>query len=331
MDNLAVILAGGKGTRMKRNNNKVLELICGKPLIKYLIDGLKEINIKQIFVVVGFDAENVKKVVGEEVKFVYQKEQLGTGDALRLACEEFKNFTGNVLLLNGDGPILNKDTLLSLCDLGKSDFKVLTGSVDKASSFGRIKRNKKGQVVKIIEARDCTEKELEIQEANYGVYCFKNTVLQRFIANLSRNNAQNEYYVTDLVEIFSNNHYIVTTQNIESEDCFMGVNTLREVDRLERKMQFKINQKLTNIGIRLIDINNTYIDATVSFEGGGIIYPNVHLVGNTKIGSNCVIEPNCYLKDVIVADGVSIGANSVIINTQIENNVNPMSYINKVY
>ena len=147
MDNLAVILAGGKGTRMKRNNNKVLELICGKPLIKYLIDGLKEINIKQIFVVVGFDAENVMKAVGKEVKFVYQKEQLGTGDALRLACEEFKNFKGNVLLLNGDGPILNKDTLLSLCDLGKSDFKVLTGSVDKASSFGRIKRNKNGQVV----------------------------------------------------------------------------------------------------------------------------------------------------------------------------------------
>ena len=331
MENIAVILAGGKGSRMKRHYNKVLEKICGKPLITYVIETLKTINIDNIFVVVGFDAENVKNTVGSEVSYVYQKEQLGTGDAFRLACNEFKSFTGNVLLLNGDGPILDSQILLDLCNLDNCDLKVLTSIYNNENKFGRIKRNKSGKIEKIIETKDCTEKELKINEINLGVYCFKNAILQQYVVNLSRNNAQNEYYVTDLVELFLKNKYSVDTLNIPENSYFLGVNTLEEVASLEEKMKLFINNKITQQGTRIIDLNNTYIDSSVQVGKDCVIFPNVHLSGQTYIGDNSIIEPNCYLKNTVVGENVIVGANSVLIDTQVNQNILPMTCIHKLY
>lgn len=331
MECIGVILAGGKGSRMHRKGNKVLELVCGKPIICYLVEKLKNIGIERIIVVVGYKAEEVKAVLGNSVEYATQLEQLGTGDAFLQAYKLFTDYQGNVLLLNGDGPIIDNYLLKEMTNLNDCQVKILSGDFDCSCSFGRIIRDEFNNVFKIVEMRDCTKNQLKITEMNLGVYCFKNTILSNLLAKMSRNNAQNEYYVTDLIDLAVKKNYIVNAYKINKNDvCIKGANTLIELAEMEKSMQVYINKSLCEKGVRVIDINNTYIDANSKIDSNCTIEPNVH-IKNSVIGENCYICANCYIENSFVRPNIKINANSVIDSVNVKENVNPATYLSKIY
>lgn len=318
MDCIAVVLAGGRGARMMIENNKVLAKVCNKPLICYLLDELQKLNLKDIFVVLGNGADEVKKVLPKRVKTVYQSQQLGTGDALKTAAIGLKKYNGKILLLNGDGPIVKSDTLAQIMELDDAKMKIFAGFLDKNSRFGRIKRTN-GTVERIIEAKDCTQKELKIKEQNLGIYCFDNQTLQKFIYDLQCNNAQNEYYVTDLVEkFFKNGHKVDVFLQNERDFYLPSVNTLAELIKLERKMQKIINKRLIEEGVRIVDPSNTYVDIFTSIQKYSTIYPNCH-IKNSVLGQKVTILPNCVIENCVIDDGVVVAPNSVLFGQNLQN------------
>lgn len=313
---IAVILAGGRGSRMKRKTNKVLEKVCEKPIILHIIDVLRAKNLK-IYVVIGNNGQEIKNILGDSVEYVFQEEALGTGDALRCACKQIKEKPEHILVLNGDGPIVESSILEEML-AGDFDLKLLTATRGCRSSFGRILRNN-NQIAGIIEAKDCTSEQLKIAEVNLGLYCFKYDVLCRYVTKLSRNNAQNEYYVTDLVKILYNHNFKINSINADSYFVLNGVNTVMELNIAEHKMRAYIHKNLAEKGVRLID-NNVYIDIYSHIGNGCTIYPNVY-IKNSILGENVSVFPNCFLKNVVVKSGVTIGANCVLSGINVDKNV----------
>lgn len=317
--NVAVILAGGKGSRMKRKSNKVLEQICGKPIISYIVDALLQKNIK-VFVVIGENGQCIKELLKDKVTFLLQPQPLGTGHALKCACNQIEDSVDNILVLNGDGPIFESDLIDDMIDLKDSALKILVGKELTENRFGRIIR-KNGEICNIIEAKDCSAEQLKIQEINLGIYCFNFNILCNYIAKISRNNAQNEYYVTDLVNILYQNGFKIDSVNAVDYFLLNGVNTLSELNKIEMIMRNKIYQDLESIGVRLIDKNSTYIDVDVIVGAGSTIYPNTYICGKTIIGENVTILPNCFIKNCIVHDNIQIGAGCIIENKKINKNI----------
>ncbi len=273
-------------------------------------------NLK-IYVVIGNSGQEIKNALGDSVEYIIQQKALGTGDALKCACEQIKENPDYILVLNGDGPIVELpliDKMLS-CDF---DLKLLTATKDKNSNFGRILR-KNEKIAGIIEAKDCTTEQLKITEVNLGLYCFKYDVLCRYITNLSRNNAQNEYYVTDLVKIFYNHNFNIKSINADNFFVLNGVNTVSELNFAEQKMRALIQKKLAEKGVRLID-KNVYIDMFSSIGKGCTIYPNVY-IKNSILGENVTILPNCFLENAIVKSDITIGANCVLTGVNVDKNL----------
>ncbi len=307
--NVAVVLAGGKGTRMNRKNNKVLETICGKPIISHIIDILLKKNIKT-YVVIGQNGELIKKLLQNKVEYIFQPTPLGTGHALKCACEQIKDKAKNILVLNGDGPIFESALIEEMLD-NVGALKLLIGLQNEEHKFGRIIREN-GNIANIIEAKDCTQEQLAIKEANLGIYSFNFNILCKNIAKIDRNNAQNEYYVTDLVKLYYNQKLKITGVCAKNYFILNGVNTIQELNKAENEMRKYINRKLANNGVRLIDENNTYIDCDVEIKKGCTIYPNVHICGKTTIGENVTIFPNTFINNCTLHNDIFIGANSVI-------------------
>ena len=383
MDNIAVVLAGGKGTRMKRKS-KVLETLCGKPIISHIVDKLKEINLK-IVVVIGVESE-IPNLLGESVEYVVQNEPLGTGHALLLAseyiskihkkqfftinkyfntkslnalkvcrasitclknkeifiknCVKFnKNSNFNVLIINGDGPFVNLNILKSMLYLNICDMKVLVGCADKSSRFGRIIRNNDGEIIEIIEAKDCSNDEINITEVNLGLYCVKNSILQKNIKKLSKNNAQNEYYATDLVQLVYNDGGKIESVNVDNNSSakgamYLSVNDLNELDAVEREMQSDLIAKLRASGVRFIgdSIVDCYskigsfstIHAFCNIEKSTVC-ENVEIFShcslcNSKIEENVKIYNSCTILNCEIGENVKIGAGCVLENFKIEKN-----------
>ena len=327
MQNIAIILAGGKGNRMMSKGNKVLLNVCGKPIVKHIVDKVKNLNVDKIIVVVGYDKENVIDVLKNDCEFVEQKEQLGTGHALVTAWQKITKNTDNILLLNGDGPILSKGILQEMLNMQKCDLKVLTTNLDFDNSFGKIIRDKNNQVKGIVEAKDCEKNQYKIDEINLGVYCFKNTILSKYIANLSNINAQNEYYVTDFVRIFYDNNYKIDSLNIDKNSFIPSCNNYFELEKTESILQSLINDNMLFNGVRLIDKKSIFIDIQNIIKKGVIIYPNVYLKKDNILNEDVTILPNCYIENCIIKRGVTIGQNSVLLNSVIGCDVQPCSYI----
>ena len=324
MQNIAVILAGGRGSRMQLKTNKVLAKICNKPIISYLIDELEKLNLYDIYVVLGNNANEVKNVLPSHIKTVIQEEPLGTGDALRCASKFFSDFEGNILLLNGDGPIVKENTLRNILDLKKAQMKLFVGNYSKNSRFGRIKRVN-GAISGIIEAKDCTEAELNIKEQNLGIYCFKNEVLQKYIYSIGCNNNQHEYYVTDLVQAFVSNNYKIDAYRREKNDFYLpSINTITELAFCNKLMQKHINENFLKNGVNIISPASTFIDINSKIWEYTTIFPNVW-VEDCIIADNVTIGANCVLINSKIHSGVNIGANSVIINKTITVDVPPLT------
>lgn len=320
MNIYAIVLAAGKGTRMKSDLPKVAHEVLYKPMIKHVCDELKKIDVTQTIVVVGHKAEVVKNIMQDEVTYVMQEEQLGTGHAVKMAYDLLKDKEGITLVLNGDAPLIRKETLEALIKThvdNENKATLMSAHCDTKFPFGRIVRNEQGNVLGIVEAKDATPEQLQITEMNTGEYCFDNQLLFDALTKVNNNNAQNEYYLTDVIEILGKANYKVGSYVIDDFDEVGGINDRVQLANAQKKMQERINTELLLKGVTLVDPSNTYIARDIEIGSDTIIEPGCIIKGNTVIGRNCHIGPHCELDNVVIKDNVEIKF-SVISDSVIE-------------
>lgn len=324
----AIVLAAGKGTRMKSDKCKVMHEVLHKPMIGHIVESLRKANVDRIVVVVGHGAESVKEYLKDSVEYALQEPQLGTGHAA-MQAEMLKEEKGDTIILCGDGPCIQSETILKVFEANKDHAcSVVTAVLEDGARYGRIVRNEKNLVEKIVEAKDCSSEELEIKEINTGIFCFKNELLFEGLKEIKNNNAQNEYYLTDLVEIFNKKGLSVNAMVVDDVDETMGVNNRVDLAKAQKWLKQHVNKKHMMNGVTLIDPDNTYIDTEVSIGVDSVIYPNVHLEGNTVIGNNVTIFPNSYLRNAVIEDGAVIDSSKVVESKVGANStVGPMSHL----
>lgn len=331
MDKCAIILAAGKGTRMKSKLPKVLHKACGKEMINLVIDTIKSTGIENINLVIGYGAEQVKESTkSRNVTYSLQEEQLGTGHAV-MCCNEFlKGKKGTVAIFVGDGLLITEEMVEKLFKFhedGEYKATIITSVLENPSKYGRIIRNEKSEVEKIVEFKDCTKEEAKVKEVNSGMYCFDIEALLDNLNKLSNNNAQNEYYLTDIIEIFKNKKFKIGAFEVPVEET-TAVNSRVELSMAEVILRKRINKKHMKNGVTIIDPSTTYIGTDVEIGSDTIIYPGNVLEGKTIIKEGCMLYPNSRIKDSVVEAGVTIQS-SVILESHIGQNttVGPFAYI----
>ncbi|MBF8983637.1 bifunctional UDP-N-acetylglucosamine diphosphorylase/glucosamine-1-phosphate N-acetyltransferase GlmU [Lutibacter sp. B2] len=310
----AVILAAGAGTRMKSKIPKVIHQVCEKPMVQHVIDVAQELLAEKTIVVIGHGCEKVKEAISDNVEFILQKEQLGTGHAVIQTQHDLPD-EGHVLLLYGDTPLITSETikeLISYHEEGDFAATILTAHVNDPTGYGRIARDHSDRVVKIVEHKDANEEEKEITEINSGIYCYDAKLLKQSLSKLDNNNTQNEYYITDVVEILNKESYKVGAYKIEDETEIMGVNSRIQLAKAEEVMRRRILNNLMQEGVTIIDPNNTYIDKEVKIGEDTIIYPGVIIKGNTQIGEDCIIGHNCRIENSMIKNNVKIQSSTIV-------------------
>lgn len=327
----AIILAAGEGKRMNSNTPKVLHKVCGKEMINHVVDTMRSADIEMVDVVIGRGAEEVKKGT-EDRKIVYsvQEEQLGTGHAVMCAREFLQGNEGTVAIFVGDGPLITESTVRELLAYHEEgDFKatILTSRMDDPAKYGRIIRDENGEVEKIVEFKDCTKEEALVKEINSGMYCFDIEELLKSLDKLNNNNAQKEYYLTDVIGILKSQGFKVGAFDVPVEEI-TAVNSKVELADAELIMRRRINAKHMENGVTIIDPSSTYIDWSVQIGKDTIIYPGNVLEGKTIIKEDCVLYHNNRIADSILQNGVTVQT-SVVIESQIgeKTTVGPFAYI----
>ena len=326
----ALILAAGQGKRIKSDLPKVLHKVCGKEMVNHVIDTLRKGNVEDINVIVGKGAELVKEnTKSRNVSYSLQEEQLGTGHAVKCAMDFLKDKKGTVAVFNGDAPLIEEGTIEELFKVHKesgNSATILTSILDDASGYGRIIRSG-DEVLKIVEHKDCNEEELKVKEINSGMYCFEIESLVECLGNLSNNNSQGEYYLTDVIGMLKEKDEKVGALVINYEET-LGVNSRVQLAEVEAILRKRINNKHLENGVTIIDPNSTYIGIDVAIGQDTIIYPGNVLEGNTVIGKGCILYPNSRINNSIIGEGVDIQS-SVILESEIGNNttVGPFAYI----
>lgn len=327
----SVILAAGMGTRMKSKMPKVLHTVCGKPLSKWVIDASKAAGADKVCAVVGHKAETVKEVLGDVCEFALQAEQKGTGHAVMQAIDVIKNSKGEVVILNGDTPLITAETINKAIEYHKNNDNqatVITAILDDATGYGRIVRDNDGSVLKIVEQKDASEEEKKINEVNSGMYVFDAQSLVYALDKITPNNAQGEYYLTDTLEIIKNNSGKVGVMTAEDSDEFLGVNSKLQLAQAMKIMKKRINEYHMINGVTITDPENTYIGKDVEIAPDTIIYPGCMLEGKTKIGKSCIIGPNTRMTSCDIHDCVTIQS-STLIEAQVKSftTVGPYAYL----
>ncbi|NLZ93130.1 MAG: bifunctional UDP-N-acetylglucosamine diphosphorylase/glucosamine-1-phosphate N-acetyltransferase GlmU [Firmicutes bacterium] len=306
-ERVAIILAAGAGKRMKSDRPKVLHSICGLPMVKHVANAVSSVCAKKI-VVIGYHGEQVKAALGDTVQYAEQMHQLGTGHAVMQAVPLLPE-KGLVVIVCGDTPLLEAATIEKLlADFQQSQAAatILTANVPDPFGYGRIVRDERGQVCKIVEEKDAADKERLIQEINTGTYIFDINALRESLANLDNKNAQGEYYLTDCIAYLIAQKQLVTTSILADYRLAMGVNDRRQLAEAQALMQNRINNKLMANGVTLVDPQTTYVDVNVVVGRDTVIMPNTMLRGTTIIGEGCEIGPNTELTDCQVGNEVSI-------------------------
>lgn len=327
----AIILAAGEGKRMNSNTPKVLHKVCGKEMINHVIDNIRSADIENVNVVIGKGAEKLKSGTQDrKTSYSLQMEQLGTGHAVMCASEFLGGNEGTVAIFVGDGPLITENTVRELLDYHeKGNFKatILTSNHDEPAKYGRIIRDDNGEVKKIVEFKDCTSEELRVKEINSGMYCFDIKQLLNSLDKLNNNNAQREYYLTDVIGILKSEGCKVGAFDVPVQEI-TAVNSKVELADAELIMRQRINKMHMENGVTIIDPGNTYIDSEVIIGKDTIIYPGNMLEGKTTIKEDCVLYQNNRISDSIIQKGVSVQS-SVVIQSQIgeETTVGPFAYI----
>ena len=327
----SVILAAGMGTRMKSKMPKVLHKVCGKPLSKWVIDASEAAGADTVCAVVGHKAETVKEVLGDVCKFALQAEQKGTGHAVMQAIDVIKNSKGEVVILNGDTPLITAETINKAIEYHKNNGNqatVITAILDDATGYGRIVRDNDGSVLKIVEQKDASKEEKKINEVNSGMYVFDAQSLVYALDKITPNNAQGEYYLTDTLEILLSAGKKIGGYAISDNDEIRGINDRVQLNEAEKIMQKRINEYHMRNGVTMRNPESVYIEDGVEIGNDTEICQNVTIKSGTKIGSDCVIGSGSMLDRAVIHDGVDV-LSSVILESEVDEgtHVGPFAYI----
>ncbi|HVM01791.1 MAG TPA: sugar phosphate nucleotidyltransferase [Acidimicrobiales bacterium] len=314
----AVVLAAGEGTRMKSARPKPVHLLCGRPMVLHVIDALGGLDVARAVVVVGHGAERVTKALLEQaparlrIDFVEQRVQRGTGDAVSVALTAFPDDDvddGEIVVLPGDTPLLRDSTLAELVARHREKSAaatVLTTRMADPSGYGRVVRNKSDRVARIVEEADATADERAIDEVNTSIYCFRRSVLAPALRRLSPENAQGEYYLTDVVEVLADAGYPVFSLLAADALEAAGVNDRAQLAVAEAELRHRTNQRWLERGVTMLDPARTYIDATVELGTDVTLFPGTMLQGRTVVAAGAQLGPDCRLVDCVVAEGAVV-------------------------
>ncbi|WP_404788639.1 bifunctional UDP-N-acetylglucosamine diphosphorylase/glucosamine-1-phosphate N-acetyltransferase GlmU [Altericista sp. CCNU0014] len=301
------ILAAGRGTRMKSTLPKVVHPLGGRTLVERALDSVESLNPSRRLVIVGYGADRVKAALQHrtDVEFIEQTEQLGTGHAAQQVIPALQNFEGDLLILNGDVPLLRPETLAQLLETHRQQQNaatILTAQLPVPKGYGRVFCDAQNYLQAIIEDRDCNEAQRQNHRINAGVYCFRWSALKGVLPNLSAENDQKEYYLTDAVNFLSP----VMAVDVRDHQEISGINDRKQLAEAYQMLQARIKDDWMARGVTLIDPASITIDDTVAIGSDVIIEPQTHLRGNTTIGSDCRIGPGSMVENGIIGDRVSI-------------------------
>ena len=325
----SIILAAGEGKRMKSNIAKPLQQAAGKALVEWVLDTAEETGSDENIVVIGHKAEDVKAYLGDRAKFAYQYEQLGTGHAVMQGIESIKDVDGTVMVLYGDSPLIEAETLKRVREDHSKKMRaatVITAIADEPYGYGRIVREN-GEIVRIVEQKDASEDEQKITEVNSGMYFFDIQKLKESLSKITNDNAQGEYYITDVIEIMLSEGEKVGAYVTELEQT-MGVNDKLQLSQVGKILNRRKVEALMLAGVTIIDPDKVQVTTNVKVGRDTVLYPGTVLEGDTVIGENCVIGSNTSLNNCKVGDNTKI-LETVGIDSEIgsDTNVGPFAYL----
>jgi bifunctional UDP-N-acetylglucosamine pyrophosphorylase/glucosamine-1-phosphate N-acetyltransferase len=327
----AVVLAAGEGTRMKSKRPKVLHEILGRPMLAWVLEALEEVNVDKSIVVCGRGMAEVKARFSNRATYVEQAERKGSGHAVMCAAEALGDFDGYTLIVAGDMPLLRGETIYRMTEMVEMDdyeCVLLTAEVDDPFGYGRIVRDGNGDVLKIVEEKDADAEQRAIREINASCYCVKNDLLLECLPEFKPQNAQGEYYLTDLVEILhGKGHRIGAYKARDYTEC-MGVNDRAQLAQATAEWQRRINTHHMQNGVTLMDPEHIYIDPETRIGMDSVIYPGVTLERGCVIGEDVTLYPGSRLEHSSVGEGTVV-QNSVLIDAQVGSNckVGPYAYL----
>lgn len=326
-ETVAIILAAGGSTRMNTQVAKVLHEVCGRPMLAYVLDACRKIGISKIFVVVGFSAGEVTERFAEadDIVWVQQNEQLGTGHAVLCCKEHLKDFDGQTLVLCGDGPLIRAATLKTIVDKhesGQSAATLGTAELDDPSGYGRIIRDDYGNLQGIVEHSDCTPEQLKIKEINPSNYLFDNQLLFKALEKIRPENAKKEYYLTDAVSgIIATGHKVEAITAVPPEEA-QGVNSREQLSAASKIMQRRIQRRLMEDGVTIVDPDNTWIDARAKIGQDTVIEPFTYIHGEVTIGRDCRVGPFAHLRNgTVLKNDVVLGVHTEVKNSTLADGV----------
>jgi bifunctional UDP-N-acetylglucosamine pyrophosphorylase / glucosamine-1-phosphate N-acetyltransferase len=308
----AVILAAGRGKRMKSDLPKVLHPLCGRPMLDYVATAVRQAGARRVFVVVGRDGDKIRNALGSSVDYVDQPEPRGSGHALMQAMPRLRGQT-IAFVVYGDMPFVSAHTLRALWRAlrGSAVAAVATRTVERTQRFGRIIRDPEGRFLRIVEEEDATPEEAAVREVNAGLYCFRLPPLGHVLRRIRADNRQGEYYLTDALGLLVVEGQEVATVAVEDPEEMLGINTREELAAAESAMRRRILQRIMDGGVTVLDPATTYVDASVRVGRETIIHPGTILSGRTVIGPSCVIGPGARISDSVLGRAVSVRDSSV--------------------
>src|SRR5690554_6622000 len=308
MKNYALVLAAGKGTRMKSDIPKVAFPILRKPMIEYIIENIEKSVIDDIYLVLGYKREVVEDIVKSRAKYVYQEEQLGTGHAAMMAAPILGDLEGNTFIMPGDVPLIWYKSINRMFDAHEdngNDLTVVTAHYDDPEGYGRIVRNEQGAIQRIVEHKDANDIEKEIKEINTGIYIVNNKKFFSLLKNLGNDNVKGEYYITDMVEMMKKD-YKVGSYLIKNNSLAMGVNDLYAISKAEKYLREYINKDHMINGVSMINPETITVGHNVTIESGVTINPNTTITGNTVIKTGAVLGPNTEIHNSTIHENVIV-------------------------
>lgn len=335
MDGIAaIVIAAGKGTRMKSNLAKVLHAVGGEPMVCWPVAAAREAGAATTVLVVGHQSREVQECFAGQagIAFALQEEQLGTGHAVACAADSLEGFRGTVLILCGDVPLIRATTLRDMLSFHENRgalVSVLTTHLENPFGYGRVVKREGGRVLSIVEEKDADEEQRNITEINSGIYCADAQFLFDALKSLTNENAQGEYYLTDIVKIATDRGALCLAYQTQDAVEVLGVNDRVQLAAAGAELRRRKNTELMLGGVTIVDPATAYIDKHVTIGMDTLVHPNVSISGQTRIGCGCVLEPGVVIRNCQLGDGITVKAGSVLSDSTLHDDVavGPMAHL----
>lgn len=308
----AIVLAAGKSTRMQSNQNKVMLPLLDKPIIGHVVDNLEDVKVDQVVVVTGFGKEDIKEYLKDKVDYAIQDEPKGTADAVSKASQ-LKDKKGATLIMYGDCALIQPETIEQIFKAheGNNDLTIVSAKPDDLSGLSRIYRNDQGEIYKIVDSRNLKVSDLLNNEVSLGMYCVDNELLFKYLEAIESTHEFDEINIEELVSIMHENNHKIGTLKVDEYEELLGVNDRYQLNKANDYLKHMINEKHLMNGVTILDPNATYIGTHVTIGKDSIIYPNVHIYGDTVIGEQVEIKPNSWINNSTIGSGSKIDSSHI--------------------